>query len=152
MFRKRSRANTNEDPVVRAAQVALARKEFTDRQKTKNDVQRDQDIKKAHKDAKKQARRDESQQRKSESEARKRAQSNAASEKSAIRAFQAQKEKPGGQQEGTAEAFVKRAPPKGATQTAAGAGKAATNQWQLFWFRIKTLLLKLKKKFGMASS
>ncbi|KAL8673076.1 MAG: hypothetical protein Q9168_002499 [Polycauliona sp. 1 TL-2023] len=149
MFRFRSRANTNEDPVVRAAQVAVLRKEFDERERLKDELRREQEAKKASREAKKQAKRDESEQRKSESRARKRAQSNTMSEKSATRAaYQAQQEKssvptslggtttPGGP-----------ARRKGATP--ASAGKALVNRWQLFVFWLKTVWLKLKRAMGI---
>ncbi|KAL8839210.1 MAG: hypothetical protein Q9170_001816 [Blastenia crenularia] len=151
MFRKRSRANTVEDPVVRAAQVAVLRKEFDERERAKDETRREQETRKAQKEAKRQQKRDESQQRKSESQARKRAQSNATSEKSAIRAFQTQQNsisrpKTGGETRGS------RPQTRGSTKTAGKAGKAITNKWQLFVFWLKTMLLKWKRKLSGGSS
>ncbi|KAL8939469.1 MAG: hypothetical protein Q9216_003336 [Gyalolechia sp. 2 TL-2023] len=141
MFRKRSRANTNEDPVVRAAQVAVLRKEFDERERMKDETRREQEARKALKEAKRQQKRDESQQRKSESQARK---SNAMSEKSAQRAFQAQQETMSRQTTG-GEGTRRRPQTRGSTKTAGGAGKAVMNKWQLFVFWFKTLLLRLKR-------
>ncbi|KAL9591632.1 MAG: hypothetical protein Q9179_007526 [Wetmoreana sp. 5 TL-2023] len=147
MFRKRSRANTNEDPVMRAAQVAILRKEFDERERMKDEVRREQEFRKAQKEAKKQQRRDESQQRKSESQARKRAKSNAESEKSAVRKFQAQQDATEVQTIGR-DSAGQRPQTKGSTKVAGGAGKAAMNRWQLFVFWFKTMLLKIKKKMS----
>lgn len=144
MFRFRSRTNTNEDPVVRAAQVAILRREFDEKERAKDDLRREQEAKKAQREAKKQAKRDESEQRKSESKARKRAQSNTMSEKSATRAaYQNQVEKtafptdvggpfpPGPRAGGRAAAPAK-------------AGKAVMNPWQLFIYRLKTAWLQFQ--------
>ncbi|KAI4170927.1 MAG: hypothetical protein LQ343_004585 [Gyalolechia ehrenbergii] len=141
MFRKRSRANTNEDPVVRAAQVAILRKEFDERERMKDETRREQEARKAQKEAKRQQKRDESQQRKSESQARK---SNAMSEKSAIRAFRAQQETMSRQTTG-GEDTGRRPQTRGSMKTAGGAGKAVMNKWQLFVFWFKTLLLRMKR-------
>lgn len=141
MFRKRSRANTNEDPVVRAAQVAVLRKEFDERERAKDEIRREQEARKAQKEAKRQQKRDESEQRKSESRARK---SNAMSEKSAIRAFQAQQENMS-RQTTSGEGIDRRPQTRGSTKTAGRAGKEVMNKWQLFVFWFKTLLLKMKR-------
>ncbi|KAI4184229.1 MAG: hypothetical protein L6R41_004888 [Letrouitia leprolyta] len=141
MFRKRSRANTNEDPVVRAAQVAVLRKEFDERERAKDEMRREQEARKAVKEAKRQQKRDESEQRKSESRARK---SNAMSEKSAVRAFQAQQETISRQTTGGEDSF-RRPQTRGSTKTAGRAGKEVMNKWQLFVFWFKTLLLRMKR-------
>ncbi|KAL8655277.1 MAG: hypothetical protein Q9210_000979 [Variospora velana] len=150
MFHKRSRANTNEDPVVRAAQVAILRREFDERERVKDEQRREQEARRAQKDAKKQQKRDESQQRKSETLARKRAQSNAASEKSALRAFQTQQAS-SGQNPGRGATGQ---PPrrKGLAKTFGGAWKATTNRWQVFVFWFKTLLLKMKRRVSGGSA
>ncbi|CAO1605724.1 hypothetical protein XANCAGTX0491_009229 [Xanthoria calcicola] len=144
MFRFRSRANTNEDPVVRAAQVAILRREFDEKERAKDELRREQEAKKAQREAKKQAKRDESEQRKSESKARKRAQSNTMSEKSATRAaYQTQPEKTafptdvGGPMTPGPHAGGRAAAP-------AKAGKAVMNPWQLFIYRLKTAWLQFK--------
>lgn len=150
MFRKRSRANTNEDPVVRAAQVAILRKEFDERERAKDEQRREQEARKAQKEAKRQQKRDDSQQRKSESQARKRAQSNAASEKSAIRAYQAHQDPTSRQTTGGGTG--QRPQTRGSTKTAGGAGKAVTNKWQVFVFWFKTMMLKMKRKMSGGST
>lgn len=71
IFRRRSRANTNEDPVARAAQVAVLRREFAERERQKEEVRREQENRRVERETKKQQKRDESQQRKSETRARK---------------------------------------------------------------------------------
>ncbi|KAI4121189.1 MAG: hypothetical protein LQ338_006511 [Usnochroma carphineum] len=149
VFRKRSRANTIEDPVVRAAQVAILRKEFDERERVKDEQRREQEARKAQKEAKKQQKRDESQQRKSESRARKRAQSNATSEKSA-HPFQSQQGTLSRQTTGGG-GTGQRPQTRGSTKTASGAGKAVTNKWQLFVFWLKTLILRMKKRMSGSS-
>ncbi|KAL8732971.1 MAG: hypothetical protein Q9166_002369 [cf. Caloplaca sp. 2 TL-2023] len=147
MFRMRSRANTNntEDPVTRAAQVAILRKEFDEKERAKEEVRREQEARRAQREAKKQARRDESEQRKSESRARKRAQSNTMSEKSATRAFQTQQP---GIQSGTTTPRGNDRQGKGRGAAPAVAGKAVMSRWQLFVFWLKTTWLKMKKGMG----
>ncbi|KAL8936937.1 MAG: hypothetical protein Q9211_003939 [Gyalolechia sp. 1 TL-2023] len=141
VFRKRSRANTNEDPVVRAAQVAILRHEFDKRERMKDETRREQEARKAQKEAKRQHKRDESLQRKSESRARK---SNATSENSAIQAFQTQREATSRQTTG-GEGAGRRPQTRGSTKRAGGAGKAVMNKWQLFVFWFKTLLLRMQR-------
>ncbi|KAL8758731.1 MAG: hypothetical protein Q9199_001260 [Rusavskia elegans] len=145
MFRFRSRANTNEDPVVRAAQVAILRKEFDEKERAKDELRREQEAKKAQREAKKQAKRDESEQRKSESRARKRAQSNTMSEKSATRAaYQNQQEKMG-LPTGLGGTITPGGRARGRAAAPAMAGKAVMSRWQLFVFWLKTVWLKFKK-------
>ena len=150
MFRKRSRANTIEDPVARAAQVAILRKEFDEKERVKDELRREQEAKKAQRDAKRQAKRDESEQRKSESRARKRAQSNTMSEKSATRAYHNQQEITGVQASvgGTTIPRGNGFQAKGRGTVPGVAGKAVTSRWQLFVFWLKTTWLKMKKKVG----
>ncbi|KAL8774114.1 MAG: hypothetical protein Q9209_001222 [Squamulea sp. 1 TL-2023] len=143
MFRLRPRANNNEDPVVRAAQVAILRKEFDEKERAKDELRREQDAKKAQRDAKRQAKRDECEQRKSESRARdggarKRAQSNTMSEKSATRAYQSQHKD---------TSMGGNTTPRG-NRAPGVVGKAMASRWQLFVFWLKTVWLKLKKKMG----
>ncbi|KAL8806117.1 MAG: hypothetical protein Q9182_001518 [Xanthomendoza sp. 2 TL-2023] len=154
MFRIRSRANTIEDPVVRAAQVAILRKEFDEKERAKDELRREQEAKKAQKEAKRQARRDESEQRKSENRARKRAQSNTMSEKSATRAYERQLEQTGVQSKDGATTTPGKIGPKTKTRGAAPgiAGKALASRWQLFVFWLKTIWLKMKKGIGLGRS
>ncbi|KAL8801867.1 MAG: hypothetical protein Q9223_006826 [Gallowayella weberi] len=154
IFRIRSRANTIEDPVVRAAQVAILRKEFDDKERAKDELRREQEAKKAQKEAKRQARRDESEQRKSESRARKRAQSNTMSEKSATRAYERQLEQTGVQSKGGATTTPGGIGPQTKARGAAPgiAGKAMASRWQLFVFWLKTTWLKMKKGMGLGRS
>ncbi|KAL8710151.1 MAG: hypothetical protein Q9220_005234 [cf. Caloplaca sp. 1 TL-2023] len=142
IFRKRSRANTSEDPVVRAAQVAILRKEFDERERLKDESRREQEARKAVKEAKKQQRRDESLQRKSE---RKRNQSNAAdSEIEASRNMGFG----GGEKVGYPGEILGEGRPQSKGKSAGGAGKAVMSKWQLFVFWLKTVFLKMKRKTG----
>ncbi|KAI4198551.1 MAG: hypothetical protein LQ350_005210 [Teloschistes chrysophthalmus] len=59
IFRRRSRANTNEDPVARAAQVAVLRREFAERERQKEEVRREQENRRVERETKKQQKRDE---------------------------------------------------------------------------------------------
>ncbi|KAI4240219.1 MAG: hypothetical protein L6R40_005248 [Gallowayella cf. fulva] len=154
MFRFRSRANTNEDPVVRAAQVAILRKEFDEKERAKDQLRQEQEAKKAQREAKRQVKRDESEQRESESRARKRAQSNTMSEKSAIRAFDRQHDQIGARQDqgGNTIAGSKGVQAKGRGATPGVAGKAMASRWQLFVFWLKTMWLKTKKSMGVGNS
>ena len=153
LFRFRSRANTNEDPVVRAAQVAILRKEFDEKERAKDEVRQEQEARKAQRAAKKQAKRDESEQRKSESRARKRAQSNAEmSEKSATRAaYQHQQPEQTRVHASVGETLTPGGRVRGKGGAPATAGKALANRWQLFVFWLKTVWLKFKKAIGLGS-
>ncbi|KAL8658575.1 MAG: hypothetical protein Q9226_000909 [Calogaya cf. arnoldii] len=145
VFRFHSRANTIEDPVVHAAQVAILRKEFYEKERAKDELRREQEAKKAQKEAKRQAKRDESEQRKSESLARKRAQSNTMSEKSTTRAPYQNRDEATGVQAGVGGILNPRDNGKGRRATPAKTGKAVVSRWQLFVFWLKTCWLKLKR-------
>ncbi|KAI4277503.1 MAG: hypothetical protein LQ337_001721 [Flavoplaca oasis] len=153
IFRFRSRANTNEDPVVRAAQVAILRKEFNEKERAKDEVRQEQEAKKAQRAAKKQAKRDESEQRKSESKARKRAQSHAEmSEKSATRAaYQHQQPEQTSVPASVSGTLTPGGRARGRGGAPATAGKALASRWQLFVFWLKTVWLKFKKAIGLGS-
>ncbi|KAL9610603.1 MAG: hypothetical protein Q9167_004705 [Letrouitia subvulpina] len=141
IFRKRSRANTLDDPVIKAARIAQARQEFAQREEMKErklEQRRD-------KEARKQQKRSESQQRKSESRASKRAQSNAPSEKSTLRGFDAQGN-PVYDSTSTKPRVIK--PVTTRHDTFKGGSKTAKNQWILFWIWVRTLILKIKRKTG----
>ena len=133
-FRKRSRANTLDNPEIKAARIAQARHEFRLREDMKDRKLEERKEKEARK-----------QQRRDESRARKRAQSNAASEKSTLRGFGAQGE-PVYNASVAGGSFTR--PEVRPRTTATGAGKKARNQWILFWIWFRTLLLKLKRKTG----
>ncbi len=149
-FRKRSRANTTNDPAAQAATVQALRQKFNEKEAAKDLRYQQAEAKAMEKEARRKERRDESQRRKSEGKERKRARSNAASEKSSVMNF-------GGQQYPvtTAPTTEEIPQPKQPTQqhrrrgeTAGLAGKAVQSQWMLFWFKFKTMWLKLKRKMG----
>lgn len=123
IFRKRSRTNTNEDPVARAAQVAILRREFAERERQKEEVRREQENRTVERETKRQQKRDESQQRKSERK-------NTTSEKD------------------TPSTQTCERPKRSSTKVA---GKAAKSQWQLFVFWFKTVLLKMGRGVSRSS-
>ena len=149
-FRKRSRANTANDPATQAATVQALRQKFNEKEAAKDLRYQQAEAKAQEKEAKRKEKRDESQRRKSEGKERKRAKSNAASEKSSLMNFGVQ------QYPFTTAPPTEEVPqPKPQEQqrrrrgeTAGSAGKAVQSQWMLFWFKVKTMWLKLKRKMG----
>ena len=153
-FRKRSRANTANDPAAQAATVQALRQKFNEREAAKDLRYQQAEAKAQEKEAKRKEKRDESQRRKSEGRERKRAKSNAASnaasEKSSLMNFGAQQ-----YPLATAPTTDEIPQPKSQEQqrrrrgeTAGSAGKAVQSQWMLFWFKVKTVWLKLKRRMG----
>lgn len=141
IFRKRSRANTLDDPVIKAARIAQARQEFAQREEMKErklEQRRD-------KEARKQQKRSESQQRKLENRATKRAQSNPPSEKSTLRGIDALGNPV---YDSTSSKPTVTKPVTTRHNNLKGAGKTAKNKWILFWIWVRTLILKIKRKTG----
>lgn len=157
-FRIRSRsntANTTNDPLVQAAAVQQLRREFQEREAAKELKYQQADARAKEKEVKRQERREESERRTSEKKERKRSKSNAASEKSSFLNATEQRDTlpvvqmiPQQQQvPGPAASLQRR---RG--ETAGSAGKAARSKWSLFWFRITTLWLQLKRKMSRSST
>ena len=153
-FRKRSRANTANDPAAQAATVQALRQKFNEKEAAKDLRYQQAEAKAQEKETRRREKRDESQRRKSEGKERKRAKSNAASnaasEKSSLMNF-------GAHQYPLTTAPTTEEIPQSNWQeqqrrrrgeTAGSAGKAVQSQWMLFWFKVKTMWLKLKRKMG----
>ena len=153
-FRKRSRsntANTSNDPVAQAATVQQMRRQFQEKEAAKELKYQQAEARAQEKEAKRQEKRTESERRTSEKKERKRGKSNAASEKSSFLAS-------GDQYEGSTAVHVlsqqnssPEASQRARGNTAGSAGKAARSKWSLFWFRITTMWLTLKRKMSTSS-
>ncbi len=146
-FRKRSRGNTVNDPAAQAATVQALRQKFNEKEAAKDLRYQQAEARAQEKEAKRKERRDESQRRKSEGKERRRARSNAASEKSSILNFGVQKP-PLTTVPTTEEIPRSKQQHRRRGETAGSAGKAVQSQWMLFWFKFKTMWLKLMKKMG----
>jgi len=145
-FRKRSRGNTVNDPAAQAATVQALRQQFNEKEAAKDLRYQQAEARAQEKEARRKERRDEGQRRKSEGKERKRARSNAASEKSSM-IFGAQ------QHPFTTESTTEEIPRSQQQHrrrggTASSAGKSVQSQWMLFWYKFKTMWLKLKRKMG----
>ena len=147
VFRKRSRANTANDPAAQEATVQALRQQFNEKEAAKDLRYHQAEAKAQKKEAKRKERRDESQRRKSEGKERKRARSNAASEKSSLMNFGVQQH-PLTTTPATEETPKQKQQSRRRGETAGSAGKAVQSQWMLFWFKFKTMWLKLKRKMG----
>lgn len=143
-FRIRNRAQT--DPITQAAAVAALRQKFNEKEAAK-------DLKYRQADARKREKREEEERRKSEGINRKRAKSNnTASEKSTMDPV-AEHDHPSvtvlfGEAASGRPSQTRRRP----MDQAGAATKAVQSQWSLFWFRCKTMWLKLKRKVSRSST
>lgn len=143
-FRTRGRAQT--DPAARAATVAALRQKFNEKEAAK-------DLKYRQADARKREKREEEERRKSEGINRKRAKSsNTTSEKSAMDPV-SEHDHPSvtvlfGEAASGRPSQTRRRP----MDQAGAATKAVQSQWSLFWFRCKTMWLKLKRKVSRSST
>ena len=150
IFRKRSRANTATNPETEAAEqaaqaatVAHLRQQFKDREEAKELRFQEAEARAQAKEIAKRQKREASETRKSEAKERKRAKSNAASEKTIPMADY-----------DTSQPFLPPPsheviqPQRRRAATGASAGKGIRNRWQLFWFKVKTAWLKLKRKLS----
>ena len=148
--RKRSRANTNTDPAAQMAAVQALRAEFNAREAAKDLKIQKAEERLQQKNVKKKEKRDESLRRKSEAHERKRTKSNAASEKSIPLSMEYSHTVPAPMAIDL-EANGPSRPRKGRTATATSATKAVSSQWSLFWFKFKTMWLKLKRSVSRMS-
>ena len=143
-YRQRSRTNTASTPAETAATVAELRRKFNEKQEAKDAKYHDAAVRQEAKEYAKRQKREESELRKSEGKERKRAKSNAASEKTVTM---------GEFDNGPTLSFVPGSPNEQGRRrrapTGASAGKAVHSQWLLFWFKVKTAWLKLKRKLSM---
>lgn len=161
-FRMRSRSSPAEvDPAAQKAIVDLKRQEFNEREAAKEFKYQQAEARAQEKEARRRERREEEDRRTSEKRERRRARSNAASEKSSfltvgeahegVPSVQAPPPPQGDPVATAPQPTVGRK--RGDTAGSAGkAGKAVRSQWTLFWFRFKTMWLRLKRKMSKSSS
>ena len=171
-FRKRSRSNTAQtDPAQQAATVQHLRKQFQEKEAAKDLKYQEAEMKAAAKEQRRRERREEDDRRTSEKRERRRARSNATSEKSSLnfgagtgrdrdrddRPLHSRDGFPAMEMSRSQGPPVVQPAPRPAWQaekrTAAdpsggGRGKAVHSQWTLFWFRFRTMWLRLRRKMG----
>lgn len=157
-FRMRSRSSPADvDPAAQKAIVDLKRQEFNEREAAKELKYQQAEARAQEKEARRRERKEEEERRTSEKRERKRAKSNAASEKSSFfnpgdthESFPSVQTLP---QEFPVVATQPTGRKRGDTAESAGkAGKAMHSQWALFWFRFKTMWLRLKRKMSKSSN
>lgn len=167
-FRLRSRSNPADvvvDPAAQKAIVDIKRQEFNEREAAKDLKYQQAEARAQEKEARRREKKEEEERRTSEKRERKRARSNAASERSGsfltAGGEKAHESFPSVQQTlpqemvfGTAHHQPIKGRKRGDTaESSAGkAGKAVHSQWTLFWFRFKTMWLRLKRKMSKSSS
>ncbi|KAL8784571.1 MAG: hypothetical protein Q9195_008996 [Heterodermia aff. obscurata] len=143
-YRQRSRTNTASNPAETAATVAELRRKFNEKQEAKDAKYHEAAVRQEAKEYAKRQKREESERRKSEGKERKRAKSNTASEKTVTM---------GEYDNAPTLSFVPGSPNEQGQRrrapTRSSAGKAVHSQWLLFWFKVKTAWLKLKRKMSM---
>ena len=143
-FRQRSRTNTASTPAETAATVAELRRKFNEKQEAKEAKYHEAAVRQEAKEHAKRQKREESERWKSEGKERKRAKSNPASEKTVTM---------GEYDNGPTLSFIPGSPSEQGQRrrapTGASAGKAVHSQWLLFWFKVKTAWLRLKRKMSM---
>lgn len=151
-FRKRSRANTQTDPATQAATVQALRQKFNEKEAAKDLKFQQAEARAKEKEAKKKEKREEDDKRKSEGKERKRAKSSTVSEKSGIEIL----DEP--ERVAPTVPFVEEAVPSPSqhrrrpAEKAGVAGKAVQSHWSLFWFKFKTVWLKIKKKMSRSAT
>lgn len=155
-FRMRSRSSPADiDPAAQKAIIDIKRQEFNEREAAKDLKYQQAEARAQEKDARRRERKEEEERRTSERRERKRARSNAASEKSSfLTAGETHESFPSVQI--LPQEFPVAAQPMGrkkedTTESAGKAGKAVRSQWALFWFRFKTMWLRLKRKMSKSS-
>lgn len=158
-FRMRSRSNPADvSPSAQKAIVDLKRQEFNEREAAKDLKYQAAEARAQEKEARRRERKEEDERRTSERRERKRARSNAASEKSSfLTAGETHESFPSLQTTlpqdfpvGGDVAGEKRR--KRGDTAGSSAGKAVHSQWTLFWFRVKTMWLRLKRKMSLSAS
>lgn len=138
-FRRRNRTDT--DPAVQAATVAALRQKFNEKEAAKDLKILQAEERAKERDAKRREKRQEESDR-SEGQNRKRAKSNTTNEKLGM-ANQSEREHKIYHEEPFRSPDH---PRRRRTETAGVAGKAVQSQWSLFWFKFKTMWLRLKRK------
>lgn len=152
-FRMRSRSNpVDVDPAAQKAMVEMKRQEFKEREAAKDLKYQQAEARTQEKEARRRERKEEEERRTSERRERKRARSNAASEKSSFLTVGETHDSIPSVHVLPQEIPVAVQPmgrKRGDTAESAGkAGKAVHSQWTLFWFRFKTMWLRLKRKIS----
>ncbi|KAL9129965.1 MAG: hypothetical protein Q9217_001723 [Psora testacea] len=161
-FRKRSRSNTAQtDPAQQAATVQQLRKQFQEKEAAKERKYQEAERKAAEKEQRRREKREDDQRRTWEKKERRRARSSAASERSSLGV--GREDRPLQSSEGfpAMEALPSQDPPaqlgppsslqskqRSRTGTAGSKGKAVHSHWTLFWFRVRTMWLRLKRRMG----
>ena len=161
-FRIRSRSNPADvvDPAAQKAIVDMKRQEFNEREAAKDLKYQQAEARAREKEARRRERKEEEERRTSEKKERKRARSNAASEKSSFVTAAGETHDIFPSVQTTLPQEMHPPPPpammgrkRGDTAESAGkAGRAVHSQWTLFWFRFKTMWLRLKRKMSKKSS
>lgn len=156
-FGKRSRSNTagtSTEPIPLPQAVQAARQKYKEEQAAKNRKYEEAEAKRLEKEAKRQEKREDSERRTSERRERNRARSTAASEKSSFLATSEQHEAFPAVHMLSQDMQYKPEPQQQRKRgdTAGSAGKAVNSQWSLFWFKFRTLWLRLKRKMSRSSS
>ncbi|MCJ1300253.1 hypothetical protein MMC08_003048 [Hypocenomyce scalaris] len=154
-FRMRSRTNTATDPAAQALAIQALRQQFNEKEAAKDLKAQQAEAKAQERVSKKQGKREEGERRKSEAKDRKRARSvtsararsAAPSEKSSIplAAELGRITDPEALDDHTVFSNTRR---RGRGETATGATKAVSSQWNLFWFKMKTMWLRWKRKIS----
>ena len=152
VFRKRSRANTDNDPAGDLAKIQALRAEFNAREEAKERRLHEAEEKIREKNARKKAKQDEATRRKFETHEKKYGRSIVTSEKSGPFSMGHADTAPV-PMEVDLESSVPTLghPRRGRTLTAGSATKAVASRWSLFWFKFKTMWLRIKKRMSMRS-
>lgn len=151
VFRKRSRTNTLPDPATQAATVQALRQKFNEKEAAKDLKFQQAEARVLEKEARKKEKREEEERRKSESKERKRAKIYTTNEKSGT-AVPDEGEYPPSVVPLEGDAYARQQQRRGPTEKAGVAGKAVQGQWSLFWYKFRTMWLKLKKKMSRSST
>lgn len=152
VFRKRSRANTDNDPTGDLAKLQALRAEFNAREEAKERRIHEGEEKAREKNARKKAKQDEAMRRKFEAHEKKYGRSNVTSEKSVPFSMGYADTAPVPMDIDLESSAPTLGPPRrGRTVTAGSATKAVASRWSLFWFKFKTMWLKIKKSMSMRS-
>lgn len=149
-FRMRSRTNTATDPAAQALAIQALRQQFNEKEAAKDLRVQQAEAKAQERVSKKREKREESERRKSEAQDRKRAKSvTSARARSAAPSEKSSSNPRGtGPERVDAHTAFHNSRRRGRGETATGATKAVSSQWSLFWFKMRTMWLKWKRKIS----
>lgn len=149
-FRMRSRSNTATDPAAQALAIQALRQQFNEKEAAKDLRVQQAEAKAQEREVRKREKREEGERRKSEAQDRKRVKSvNSARPRSAAPSEKSPSNPRGTGPEGVnAHTAFQNSRRRGRGETATGATKAVSSQWSLFWFKMKTMWLKWKRKIA----